>query len=294
MERCVDELDVDEDSSVLEIGFGCGYSAEHIQRCCPRSHTVIECSEVVLRRLRPWAALHPGVTVIEGTWQAVLHSLGTFDCIFFDDVGAPGLAEAEMRQCPNAAYRAEYHNARDAGRSHFHAFMQIAFRWHAHLGTRLSGYLLKHDEPERADVEVRLSYMKVAPPEHCCYHDSTAALVSRFTKVAVLGAVPPVSATSQPTYNPLSSPSPSKRKHCADKTDDSQRSLPTMRSVGFVPCPIVTPLAPPVPGLALRAAFHHDDNESCKLLIWGDATLSQTSSARDLESLRNVLNQASH
>merc|ERR1711939_168663 len=101
MERLVEELDVDENSTVLEIGFGFGYAAEHIQRCCPRTHTIIECSEVVLRRLRPWAAARPNVRVIEGTWQALLPSLGIFDCIFFDDVGAPGLAEAEMRQCPD-------------------------------------------------------------------------------------------------------------------------------------------------------------------------------------------------
>lgn len=32
-----------EECDVLEIGFGCGYSASRIQRFQPRSHTIIEC-----------------------------------------------------------------------------------------------------------------------------------------------------------------------------------------------------------------------------------------------------------
>jgi hypothetical protein len=84
MQRCVDALNVDHTCDVLEIGFGCGYAATHIQRKQPRSHTIIECSEPVLQRLRPWAHARPGVRVVEGTWQAELPQLGLFDRIFFD------------------------------------------------------------------------------------------------------------------------------------------------------------------------------------------------------------------
>ena len=84
MQRCVDALNVDHTCHVLEIGFGCGYAATHIQRKHPRSHTIIECSEPVLQRLRPWADARPGVRVVEGTWQAELPKLGLFDRIFFD------------------------------------------------------------------------------------------------------------------------------------------------------------------------------------------------------------------
>ena len=74
------------------MGFGCGYSADRIQAARPRQHTIIECAEPVLVRLRAWAAERPSVVVVEGTWQATLPDLGKFDAIFFDDFGAPGLS----------------------------------------------------------------------------------------------------------------------------------------------------------------------------------------------------------
>merc|ERR1719456_275575 len=69
MLRCVDGLKITSECDVLEIGFGMGFAATEIQRCKPRSHTIVECSETVLEHLRPWAADRPGVRVIEGSWQ---------------------------------------------------------------------------------------------------------------------------------------------------------------------------------------------------------------------------------
>ena len=74
-----------EQTRVLEIGFGCGYSADRIQELRPRSHTVVEPDPVVLERLRAWAEIRPGVTIVEGFWQTALPALGRFDAIFFDD-----------------------------------------------------------------------------------------------------------------------------------------------------------------------------------------------------------------
>ena len=59
MEACVDKLGITCDDSVLEIGFGCGYSASRIQNYSPKQHTIIECDEVVLERLREWAKDKP-------------------------------------------------------------------------------------------------------------------------------------------------------------------------------------------------------------------------------------------
>ena len=73
------------DSDVLEIGFGCGYSADRIQEFSPRSHTVVEPDPTVLDRLKGWAEGRPGVRVVEGFWQAVLPALGRYDAVFFDD-----------------------------------------------------------------------------------------------------------------------------------------------------------------------------------------------------------------
>ena len=60
----------------------------------PRSHTVIECSETVIARLKLWAADNPSVRIVEGTWQRRLADLGVFDRIFFDDYGDPGICIA--------------------------------------------------------------------------------------------------------------------------------------------------------------------------------------------------------
>lgn len=74
---------------VLEIGFGCGYSAACIQSYKPRSHTIVECSVAVLKRLHRWAEGKRGIVIIEGTWQDAMPLLGRFDALFFDDFPLP-------------------------------------------------------------------------------------------------------------------------------------------------------------------------------------------------------------
>ena len=83
MEACIDALSPCGD--VLEIGFGCGYSAERIQEHRPRSHTIIEFHPMVAERAREWAKGRDGVRIVEGTWQEKLEELGKFDEVFFDD-----------------------------------------------------------------------------------------------------------------------------------------------------------------------------------------------------------------
>lgn len=180
MERCVERLAITRDCDVLEVGFGCGYSAMRIQADRPRSHTIIECSDSVLERLRPWAAARPGVRVVEGTWQRCLPELGVFDRIFFDDYGEPGRSDDEMHHCPNASYREMYNNAP----SHFHAFLHIVLQWHAREGTLMSGYVVSPIEVERDDVEVDFERMGVAVPVHCDYYHADCAIVPLFVKVA--------------------------------------------------------------------------------------------------------------
>jgi hypothetical protein len=83
MQACIDALKPAGD--VLEVGFGCGYSASHIQTYAPKSHTIIEYHPMIAERAREWAKDYPHVTIIEDTWQHALSELGIFDCIFFDD-----------------------------------------------------------------------------------------------------------------------------------------------------------------------------------------------------------------
>jgi hypothetical protein len=188
MEKCIDKLRIDQDSHVLEIGFGCGYSANQIQKFRPRSHTIIECAPPVLRRLHSWAKDKEGVRVVEGTWQERLPDLGIFDCVFFDDWGEPGLADREMEEsCPDLEYRKEYCKAInvDSG-THFHGFLNIVTRWHARVGTRISGYLHHPVEMHREDLDAVYEHIEVSVPNHCNYFPGSQiwpwALVPLFIK----------------------------------------------------------------------------------------------------------------
>lgn len=83
MQACVDALKPSGD--VLEIGFGLGYSASHIQKYHPKSHTIIECDPTVIKKAQAWAKKHPHVKIVKGFWQDQIGKLGVFDTIFFDD-----------------------------------------------------------------------------------------------------------------------------------------------------------------------------------------------------------------
>lgn len=192
MEECAKELNIDSQCDVLEVGFGCGYSANRIQAYKPRSHTIIECSDAVLERLHEWGADKPNVNIVEGTWQSRLPDLGLFDCIFFDDYGLPGRAEREMSRCPKEQYKSEYTAIlEEEGGTHFEAFMNIALKWHGKPGSRMSGYMT-HQLPEgiaeQNGFEESYRWVGVAPPVHCNYFFSNRAAVPLFTR----GANPPV------------------------------------------------------------------------------------------------------
>lgn len=94
MEACIEELKPF--GEVLEIGFGCGYSAEAIQKFPIKSHTIIEYHPVVFEKAKEWAKDKKNVTLIHDTWQNALPKLGQFDTIFFDDY--PLESEAETKE----------------------------------------------------------------------------------------------------------------------------------------------------------------------------------------------------
>ena len=85
MEACIDKLAPKGD--VLEIGWGCGYSATRIVEHKPKSYTVIECCPNVIKKAKEWSQKYPDVpiTIVEGRWQEKIHGLGMFDEIFMDD-----------------------------------------------------------------------------------------------------------------------------------------------------------------------------------------------------------------
>jgi guanidinoacetate N-methyltransferase len=82
MSRAVSETRGD----ILEIGFGRGLAASFIQENRPRSHTVIECNDSVIRRFfEPWRKQYADrdIRLVRGKWQDVIGRLGNFDGILF-------------------------------------------------------------------------------------------------------------------------------------------------------------------------------------------------------------------
>ena len=82
MEALVDALEVTPADTVLEIGYGLGFSCAAIQRRKPRRHVVVECDPGVRARIPD------GVEVVAATWQAYLadnEEPERFSAVFFDD-----------------------------------------------------------------------------------------------------------------------------------------------------------------------------------------------------------------
>lgn len=68
---------------ILEIGFGMGTSAEHIQANNPNSHIIIENHPDIIAKALEWAADKPNVTVVQKSWYDALPELATYDGVFY-------------------------------------------------------------------------------------------------------------------------------------------------------------------------------------------------------------------
>lgn len=175
MERCVAALGVGSGDRVLEIGFGLAYSAASIQRRRPKLHTIIECDEEVLVRADAFAARHPSVRVVRGTWQRELPSLGEFDCIFFDDFPLPELVETSANATATAATLPLC-----PGRSRWHSFLDVALQ-HTALGSRITGYLARPLALARPGCKYSVQRVHVDVAADCNYFPYWTALVPLLT-----------------------------------------------------------------------------------------------------------------
>ena len=149
MEACIDKLNPY--GRVLEMGFGLGYSANHIQTYENlKEHVIIECSPVVWRKMIPFLEKYPKAKLEKGRWQDILSELGKFDCIFFDDTMdevTKGLNE------------------------HQHDFIKEVFFNHTNIGARLVCYCGKKIVIDESKVSLTIEEYNISIPSNCTYAD---------------------------------------------------------------------------------------------------------------------------
>ena len=147
MKKCIEVLEPYGD--VLEIGFGMAYSADKIQSYNIKSHTIIECNPLVLKRLEEYKKTHPNVIIVQGRWQDVLESCGKFDCVFFDDYPV---------QDKNDSTR-------------FLKFLMDVLNNHSKKNTRISVYSTTNCSYLKncPNISLTVNEFKVDIPEHCKY-----------------------------------------------------------------------------------------------------------------------------
>ncbi len=167
MEACIDALNPKGD--VLEIGFGCGYSATQIMKFAPKSYTVVECDPIVIEKAKvwaeEWAKKYPDMAIMikEGTWQSVLPTLSIFDEIFFDDF------PIEINDDSSDMDRA-------ISSKRFSVFLAICIQSHTKIGSKISMYVNGIIDPILGSdsapfVELSTTCMDIFIPSTCKYRD---------------------------------------------------------------------------------------------------------------------------
>jgi len=175
MESIIDEVSPKGD--VLEIGFGCGYSATRIQSYSPASHTIIECDPYVIERAKIWAQEYKNITIIENTWQKSLHTTGKFDFIFFDDYPIEALERTQENV---------FRNSIQDGR--LYMFIDICIDLHMNDDAVLSSYMStptslfevprwRGSVINNPRIEYTEKIIDIAVPENCNYFSGNKAVI---------------------------------------------------------------------------------------------------------------------
>jgi len=162
MEACIEKLNPY--GTVLEIGYGLGFSAEKI---CSfpgvTDYTIIECSPVVWEKIEEFKKRHANINInlVKGRWQDVLSTCGIFDCIFFDDY------------CPEPYVT-----------DRFNPFFHECLNNHSHIGTKISCYSTNQRQ-YITDCIVSDDYeCTINIPENCKYARGNIMYIQVFTKIS--------------------------------------------------------------------------------------------------------------
>ena len=166
MEKCIELLSPH--GSILEIGFGMGYSASKIQEYATdiTSHVIIECNPTVWERFDKWKVEKSNVELVKGRWQDMLQILGEFDYIFFDD------------------YITTDNIIGDYNR--FNKFMHDILKNHSKIGTKIGLYSTTNCQQysKYECLEVKSTEYNIDIPENCKYIKGDKMNIPIITKVS--------------------------------------------------------------------------------------------------------------
>ena len=169
MEACIQSLEPKGD--VLEIGFGLGYSARALCSYPIQSYTVIECEPIVWEKVIEFQKDYPHIKInlIKGRWQEMLHTVPTFDTIFFDDF----------------PYKEYLHLDNYPKKQRLRRFIGQCIQNHMNIGCKLSYYSSWPNNHDSYDcIEGSLSDFEIQIPENCNYNPSKKVYIPILTKIS--------------------------------------------------------------------------------------------------------------
>ena len=168
MEKCIEYLDPS--GSVLEIGFGLGYSARKL--CSYKNvkmYTVIECSPVVwekfeafkkeLKKERPELTIN----IIKGRWEDLLCKTEVYDGIFFDD------------------YNGNY--SLEASRRYFKFLYELVVNKHTKKGTKIGCYSNNPLNISVSIFNIKNYEYDIEIPKYCRYANGAKMCIPIITQI---------------------------------------------------------------------------------------------------------------
>jgi len=176
MEQSIDFLKPSGD--VLEIGFGCGYSATQILKYPIKSYTIIECDDDTIERIKIWKKYYDvPIIIVKGKWEEKLHTLGIFDKIYFDDYPLDINENSTL-------------NEKLLSQRRLILFMDMVIKNHTRVGSQISFYLTGNHEIKlsgETEFFIKKQYLNINTkiPSLCDYRNvkEQKCLIPLITKV---------------------------------------------------------------------------------------------------------------
>jgi hypothetical protein len=153
MEKCIELLDPS--GSVLEIGFGMGYSANKIcSNINVTCYTIIECSPVVWDKIEEfkikYSEIRPDLEIIllKGRWQDIIQTASIYNSIYFDDYIGMNKQEDFNR---------------------FNKFLYEVLENHSIIGTKIGLYSTINSVQKLDCIKTNVTEFKIDIPSYCKY-----------------------------------------------------------------------------------------------------------------------------